>query len=63
MKGAWILRNLDTGRDCICSSLPVVFLIAPVLEQHQRRIYRDGGITSDGYDLKRCRMYRKTDMR
>lgn len=63
MKGAWLLHHKDTGEDYICSSLPVVFVIAPQLKDHQNLIYRRGGMENQDYVVKRCPMFRPEDVR
>lgn len=62
MKGAWILHHKDTGEDCICSSLPVVFTLAPDLEVYRNRIYRMAGMENEDYVLKHCPMFRPSDV-
>jgi len=63
MRGAWLLHHKATGEDYICSSLPVVFVIAPQLKRHSSRIYKGSGMENEDYVLKRCPMYRPEDVR
>jgi len=63
MNGAWILKTKIDGKDCVCSSLPVVFAVAPELKPHSSRIYKNGGMENELYVLKRCPMYRPQDVR
>ncbi len=63
MNGAWILTTKTDSKDRVCSSLPVVFALAPKLKPHSSRIYKNGGMENDDYVLKRCAMYRPQDVR
>jgi hypothetical protein len=63
MKGAWLLHHKATGEDCVCSSLPVVFVIAPQLKRHSSRNYRAGNWEDESLRVLRAEMFRPEDVR
>lgn len=63
MKGAWLLKDKQNGESCCCSSLPVLFRIAPDLEQYKNKIYKLGGYENEAYKVARLAFIRPEDVR